>query len=117
MAWQNLEERLINENKPLYNNDILANDIIKRIDVNTGENVNYRETTTWYDGSVMDDSMVDGFIYKKIGDKFYKKATTSINVSDFGADITGLNDSSDAFQIAINFCNVTGNDLNIDGKI
>ena len=103
--------------KILYNDDTLAVDIIKRVDKNTGEDVNYRETIAWYDGSLMTDAKADGYIYKKIGDKFYKKATTSINVSDFGADITGLNDSSDAFQIAINFCNVTGNDLNIDGKI
>ena len=115
----NLDPEQIVPSEALYNDTLetLAGDIIKRVDINTGENVNYRETIAWYDGSLMTDAKADGYIYKKIGDKFYKKATTSINVSDFGADITGLNDSSDAFQIAINFCNVTGNDLNIDGKI
>lgn len=33
--------------------------IIQLIDSNTKENVNYEETTTWYDGSMMDDTKVD----------------------------------------------------------
>ena len=114
-----LDASQIVPSEALYNDpsETLAGDILKRVDINTGENVNYRETTIWHDGSVMDDSKVDGFIYKKIGQKFYKNTTTVLNVSDFGADITGENDSSDALQIAINFCNITKSDLNIDGKI
>ena len=60
---QQLEEKTSDK----YNDESnsIANDIIKFIDINTGENVNYRETTTWYDGSAMNDSKVDGVMYKK----------------------------------------------------
>ena len=45
---QQLEEKASDK----YNNESnsIANDIIKFIDINTGENVNYRETTMWHDG-------------------------------------------------------------------
>ena len=66
---QQLEEKSSNK----YNNESnsIANDIIKFIDINTGENVNYRETTTWHDGSTMDDSKVDGVVYIKKSSKYY----------------------------------------------
>ena len=54
-----------------YTDETLAGDIIKRVDINTGENVNYRETTTWHDGSTMNDSKVDGVVYIKKSSKYY----------------------------------------------
>ena len=68
---QQLEEKTSDK----YNDESnsIANDIIKFIDINTGENVNYRETTTWHDGSAMDDSKVDGVNYIKLNSKYYQK--------------------------------------------
>lgn len=72
---QRLEEKTSNK----YNDEAnsIANDIIKLIDINTGENVNYREVTTWYDGTVMDDAKVDGVIFIKKGTKYYKRQFTN----------------------------------------
>ena len=36
------------------------------LDSNTGESVNYEEVAEWYDGTPMDDSKVDGVIYRKL---------------------------------------------------
>ena len=68
---QQLEEKTFDK----YNDESnsIANDIIKFIDVNTGEDVNYRETTIWYDGTVMNDTKVDGVVYIKRGAKYYQK--------------------------------------------
>ena len=68
---QQLEEKASDK----YNDESnsIANDIIKFIDINTGENVNYRETTTWYDGTAMNDSKVDDVIYIKKNNKYYKR--------------------------------------------
>lgn len=37
----------------------------------TGVNVNYKKTTTWYDGSAMADTKCDGTIYRKLGTDYY----------------------------------------------
>ena len=97
----------------------IANDIIKRVDINTGENVNYRETTTWYDGSLMDDSKVDGFIYKKINGDFFKRTSVDgISLLDFGAKGNGVDDDSNAIILASNYVKVTGDMLNVpDGYV
>lgn len=60
--------------------------IIRLIDSYTKENVNYEEVTTWYDGSVMDDTKVDNVIYRKKDTKYYKrKFTDAICPEWFGA--------------------------------
>jgi len=66
-----LIQQLEKKSEALYTDDTLAGDIIKRVDINIGENVNYRETTTWHDGTTMDDSKVDGDIFVKRGSKYY----------------------------------------------
>ena len=66
-----LLQQLEQKTSDKYTDETLAGDIIKRVDINTGENVNYRETTTWYDGSAMDDSKVDGVVYIKKNSKYY----------------------------------------------
>lgn len=68
----NLDPEQIVPSEALYNDDTLAGDILKRVDKTTGENVNYREITTWYDGSTMTDEKVDGVLYKKINGVFYR---------------------------------------------
>lgn len=96
-------EELENKLKLKYNNvtEAEAVDIIQRIDQFTGENVNYRETTTWHDGSVMDDSKVDGVIFIKKGVKYYvRQYTGSINVKWFGAKGDNLTNDTEAFKKA-----------------
>ena len=65
------EPEQIVPSEALYTDDTLAGDILKRVDKTTGENVNYRETTKWHDGSSMDDSKVDGVVYIKKNGKYY----------------------------------------------
>lgn len=43
------------------------------IDPVTGKSVNYKEVTTWYDGTSMDTSKVDGDLYTRKGTKFLRK--------------------------------------------
>lgn len=52
-----------------------ATDILQLIDTTSGEVVTYRETNTWYDGSllIVDDPRIDNVIYTKKGDTYYKK--------------------------------------------
>ena len=88
-AWQELENKL----KLKYNNalETEAVDVIQRIDFETGNNVNYKKTATWYDGSLMDESKVDGYVYRYYNDSFYvmafdnreKRALIYKKMSDF----------------------------------
>ena len=91
---------------PTYNDSLktLASDIIKRVDINTGEDVNYREVTKWEDGSPMSDEKVDGVIYVKKVKKYYKRQyESSINVKWFGAKGDGENDDTAQIKTAIRF--------------
>ena len=92
-------EYAVNTNSEiLYNNlenenekPIRALDIIKRVDKNTGSDVNYREVTKWHDGSTMSDIKTDGVIYKKIGSKYYERQFDgALNVKWFGTKGEGL---------------------------
>lgn len=58
--------------------DTIASDITTRADLNSGVMVNYRETTTWYDGSPINDTLIDNDIFIKIGN-IYKRKTIDPN--------------------------------------
>ena len=98
-----LDPEQIVPSEALYNDETLAGDVLKRVDKMTGENVNYREVTTWHDGSAMNDSRVDGTIYKKIGTKYFERQYDSIlNVKWFGAKGDGITDDTESFTKALN---------------
>ena len=91
-------------NTEINGNPEIASDIVFKVDKNTGENVNYRETTTYHDGSIINDDKVDGVIYKKIGNKYYKMQYEGvINVKWFGAKGDGVSNDTQAFNLALKF--------------
>jgi len=51
----------------------VADDILQLIDKTSGVGVTYRETTTWYDGTPMDDSKRDPTVFVKKDGIFYKR--------------------------------------------
>ncbi|MBT2623679.1 heparin lyase I family protein [Chryseobacterium sp. ISL-6] len=60
----------------------IADDKIKRIDIEDEADVNYRETTTWYDGSPMTDAKKDGFVYIKKDNIFYRRTFDSLETKN-----------------------------------
>ena len=43
------------------------------VDPTTGLSTNYKEVTTWYDGTPMTDAKTDGNLYRKRGSKYLRK--------------------------------------------
>ena len=80
----NLDPDKIVPSEALYNDETLAGDILKRVEKISGDNVNYREVLTWFDGSLMDDSKIDNFIYIKKNNKYYKLSKEYYTAWDFG---------------------------------
>ena len=104
---QQLEEKISDK----YNDESasIANDIIKFIDANTGENVNYRKTTTWHDGSPMDDTKVDGVIYCLFGQTFYKRVVEQYVYLNWWGDFKGRKaDATDAINSVLKWASILG---------
>lgn len=114
-----LIQQLEKKTSDKYNDESnsISNDIIKFIDINTGENVNYRETTTWHDGSAMDDSKVDGKIYRKINNKYYFNTNRINNKLFYIDDFNGVDDC-EIFEKAIDFLKlIKGGTLKINREL
>lgn len=95
-----------------------ANDILKRIDITSGVDVNYRETTTWYDGTTMTDAKADGVIYKKKGTKYYKKTIdpkTLLKINTI-ADLRNTNGYYEGQEISLLGYYITGDKEPINYK-
>lgn len=71
----------------------------------TGESVNYEVVTSYWDGTAMDDSKVDGVIYRKRGNEYLKLASYqgTADISWFGAKGDGVTDDTHALQKALDF--------------
>jgi hypothetical protein len=96
------EDGLLVEESSIH--EIQNQDVIQLIDSYTKEKVNYEETSIWYNGSPMDDSKVDNFIYRKKDNTYYVETdflyNAIVNVVKFGADRTGGIDSTPYIQKA-----------------
>jgi hypothetical protein len=67
------EEKILYDNNFLTAKESEASDILMRIDYEEGFLYTLKEEDKWYDGSDLNDSLIDNEIYKKRLDKFYKK--------------------------------------------
>lgn len=87
-------KKLLDLAKGLSNND-------KKL---IADELNFVETSTWFDGTVMDDSKADGIIYKKINNKYYADndflSGKPIDIRRFGAVGDRKTDDTDAFKLA-----------------
>lgn len=78
----------------------------------TNENVTYHLVRHWEDGSVMNESKVDGVIYIKKNNTYYKRSyDTNIYSSWFGTIPNDKLDDSNALQAAINYAIKTSQNL------
>lgn len=114
---KNVTPQEINQCILFYNDfsvNTIAEDIITRVDQVTGVLVNYRETTISYNGTSISSLDCDDVIYLEYDNKFYKRQFEGpVNVMWFGAIGNGLNDDTNAFINAINYCKKTAGELYI----
>ncbi len=77
-----MANRLVNDNGIFLGG--LVNDI-------TGEHEQYKKVTKWADGSTMGDGKCDGFLYRKVGNEYFRRVGGSrINVLNLGLKNDGI---------------------------
>lgn len=100
-------------NRPIIIGDIYTN----IIDSYTGESINYKQTSVWKDGSIMDDTKCDGVIYRKQDNKYFVDVNfyinKEININRFGILGEDPTINTKIFNKAITILN---NIVNIYGK-
>lgn len=80
------------------------------------DGVSYVQTNIFEDGSALTDHKVDGVIYKKVKNKFYRRVLEgAIKTSWFGAIGDGTSDDSKTVQKAITWCVNNHKNLEVDG--
>lgn len=78
----------------------------------TKQVLTYNEVNTWVDGSVMDDSKIDGVVFIKKNSKYYKLFYIgNLNAQIFGVKGDDNLDDSKAIQAAINYAIKTSQNL------
>ena len=80
------------------------------------EGITYRLTSLFENRDHMTDEKVDGVIYKKIREQYYKRVYSgAVKTSWFGATGDGITDDSKAVQKAITWCVTNHKNLDVDG--
>lgn len=112
----NIDPAQIVPSEAFYSDETLAGDILKRVDKNTGENLNFREVTTWVNGSPMTDANIDNVIYIKKNNKYYKRQYSGvIKMKWFGIKADGVTDDTNAINLAMQFsARIGGGDFEFD---
>ena len=86
-----------------YPND----DLIQLVDSFTLENVNFKKTTVWHDGSVMIPASADGIIYRQKGSVYYVDvewlSNRTVYAKRFGAKGDGMTNDAPAIRRMIKF--------------
>jgi len=86
-------------------------------DVEFIDGIPYKCTTIFEDGTTIIDEKIDGIIYKKLNDTYYKRVYSgAINTSWYGAVGDGKIDDSKAVQKAVSWCVKYHKDLEVDGN-
>lgn len=79
-----------------------ADTYINDFDQFTGEPTAWQKVLNWWNGNGMTDSLVDGFIYRKLNNgSFVKRAAHNWTAKNFGLRGNGVNDDSSRLQHAI----------------
>lgn len=84
-----------------------ANDVLLKASTNTKELIEYKEVSTWWDGSAMDDSKISE-LYPKLGSKYYRDQSVVIDVKrhcgakgDYSIESNTGTDDTAAFNKAL----------------